>query len=124
MRLTKDRITRDKHTSFLFYFIFSSFSFVFFFLGLHLRHIEVPRLGVKSELQLMAYITATVGSFNPLIQARDGTRILMHTSQVCYHRATMGTPSQQVFNACIMDTYTWEYIVMSNSKWGLEPDFL
>ena len=34
------------------------FAFVVF-LGLHLRHIEVPRLGVKSELQLMAYTTAT-----------------------------------------------------------------
>ena len=100
------------------------FIFFFVFVQPHLWHMEVPGLGVKWELQLAVYIAATVGSFNPLIQARDGTRILMHTSQVCYHRATMGTPSQQVFNACIMDTYTWEYIVMSNSKWGLEPDFL
>ena len=30
-----------------------------FFLGLHPRHVEVPRLGVKSELQLPAYTTAT-----------------------------------------------------------------
>ena len=29
------------------------------FLGLHLQHTEVPRLGVKSELQLLAYTTAT-----------------------------------------------------------------
>ena len=29
------------------------------FLGLHPRHMEVPRLGVKSELQLLAYATAT-----------------------------------------------------------------
>ena len=29
------------------------------FLGLHLRHMEVPRLRVKSELQLLAYDTAT-----------------------------------------------------------------
>ena len=29
------------------------------FLGPHLWHIEVPRLGVKSELQLLAYTTAT-----------------------------------------------------------------
>ena len=26
-----------------------------FVLGLHLRHMEVPRLGVESELQLLAY---------------------------------------------------------------------
>ena len=37
--------------------------FVFFFLGPHLQHMEVPRLGVKSELQLPAYTTASnVGS--------------------------------------------------------------
>ena len=30
----------------------------FFFLGLHLQHMEVPRLGVKLELQLPAYATA------------------------------------------------------------------
>ena len=31
----------------------------FFFLGPHLQHKEVPRLGVESELQLPAYTTAT-----------------------------------------------------------------
>ena len=35
------------------------FLFLFFFLGLHLRHMDVPRLGVESELQLPAYTTAT-----------------------------------------------------------------
>ena len=29
------------------------------FLGLHLQHMEVPSLGVNSELQLPAYTTAT-----------------------------------------------------------------
>ena len=29
------------------------------FLGPHLRHMEVPRLGAESELQLPAYTTAT-----------------------------------------------------------------
>ena len=33
--------------------------FPFFFLGLQLRHMEVPRLGVKSELQMLAYTRAT-----------------------------------------------------------------
>ena len=33
--------------------------FFFFFLGPHLWHIEVPRLGVQLELQLLAYATAT-----------------------------------------------------------------
>ena len=37
------------------------FFFFFFlvFLGPHLRHMEVPRLGVEAELQLPAYTTAT-----------------------------------------------------------------
>ena len=30
-----------------------------FFLGPHLQHMEVPRLGVKSEPQLLTYTTAT-----------------------------------------------------------------
>ena len=33
--------------------------FVFCFLGPHLQPVEVPRLGVPSELQLPAYTTAT-----------------------------------------------------------------
>ena len=60
--------------------------FFWSFLGLHLRHVEVPRLGVESELQLPAYTTATVTQIlNPLIETRDRTHILMDTSQICYH---------------------------------------
>ena len=33
--------------------------FIYCFLGLHLRHMEVPRLGIELELQLPAYITTT-----------------------------------------------------------------
>ena len=36
-----------------------SIFFLFFFLGLHLWHMEVPRLGAESELWLLAYTTAT-----------------------------------------------------------------
>ena len=43
-------------TSQLFLFCFV---FVFVFLGLHQRHMEVPRLGVESEQQLPAYVIAT-----------------------------------------------------------------
>ena len=32
--------------------------FILVFLGLHPQHMEVPRLGVKSELQLLVYATA------------------------------------------------------------------
>ena len=34
-------------------------SFSFFLLGPHSQHIKVPRLGVESELWLLAYATAT-----------------------------------------------------------------
>ena len=48
-------------------FVFPNFLFfssLFVFLGPHLQHMEVPRLGVESELQLPAYTTAdgNVGS--------------------------------------------------------------
>ena len=52
------------------------------FSGLHLRHMEVPRLGVESELPLLPYTTATAmqdpshtvrPNLNPLSKARDGT---------------------------------------------------
>ena len=32
--------------------------YIFFFLGLHSLHMEVPRLGVQLKLQLLAYTTA------------------------------------------------------------------
>ena len=42
-----------------FFGFFLGFLGLFVFLGPHLRHMEVPRLGNESELQLSAYITAT-----------------------------------------------------------------
>ena len=90
-------------------FLFLLSFFLFFLFGPHLSHVEVPRLGVESELQLVAYTTATATPdpdcicilyhssqqrhiLNPLSEARDGTRILMVTSQVHYHRAIVGAP--------------------------------
>ena len=84
--------------------------FFFVFLGPHPRHMEVPRLGVKVELQPPAYTTATATPdlscvcdlhhssqqrqiLNPLSEAREGTRILMVKSWVHYHRAAVGTLS-------------------------------
>ena len=63
---------------------------------------EVPRLGVKSELQLLVYTTATAMPdpsrifdlyhssgqhriLNPLSGAGDQTRVLMDTSRVRFH---------------------------------------
>ena len=39
--------------------LFFFFSWSFVFVGPHLRHMEVPRLGVESELWPPAYTTAT-----------------------------------------------------------------
>ena len=73
---------------------------IFIFLGPRLCHMEVPRLGVELELQLLAYATAIAMRdpshvydlycssqqcriLNPLNGARDWTHILMDTSWVC-----------------------------------------
>ena len=65
----------------------------FFFLGPHPQHREVPRLGVKLELQLLAYTTVTAMQdlsrifvlhhssgqrqiLHPLSEARDQTHVL------------------------------------------------
>ena len=42
---------------FIYLFIYL-LTYLFIFLGPHLWHIEVPRLGIKLELQLLAYATA------------------------------------------------------------------
>jgi len=53
---------------------------------------EVLWLGAESELQLLACATAT-----EMIEARDGTCILMDISQVRYCWATMVTPRKYNF---------------------------
>ena len=70
---------------------------------------EVLRLGVESELQLLAYTTATATSdpshlynlhhnsrqcwiFNPLSEARDQIHNLMVPSGIHFRCATTGTP--------------------------------
>ena len=77
------------------FFLTDSF-FLSFFLWSHLRHTEVPGLGVKLELQLQATATATTMPdpshicdlrcslwqcqiLNPLSEVRDQTRILIDT---------------------------------------------
>ena len=68
-------------------------TYLFIFLGPHLWYMEVPRLGVESELQLPAYATATTMQdpshicnlhysswqrriLNPPSEARDWTHVL------------------------------------------------
>ena len=48
-------------------YIFGIFVCLFVcFLGLHLQQVEVPRLEVKLELQLLTYTTATATIQNPV----------------------------------------------------------
>ena len=74
-------------------------SLLFFFLGPHPRHTDVPRLGLASELHLPAYTAVTATGhpshvfdlhhsswqhriLNPLREARDQTHVLMDTCEV------------------------------------------
>ena len=74
---------------------------------------EVPRLVVESELQLLACTTATLDPshvcdphhsswqhqiLNPLSEASDQTPILMDTSQVPNPLSHNGNTSVQIFN--------------------------
>ena len=89
--------------------------FFFAFLGQHLRHMEVPRLGVQLELQLPVYTTATVTPdpscvcdlqhssqqsqiLNPLSEARDRTRTFMVPSQIHFCCTTTETPWSYILN--------------------------
>ena len=86
-------------------YLFSSLRIIntfFLFLGPHLWHMEVPRVGAELELHLPAYTTAIAKPdpscicdlhhtswqhqiLHPLSEARDRTQVLMDTSQVPYH---------------------------------------
>ena len=81
----------------------------FFFLWPHLQHMEILRLGAESELQLLAYTTATATQdpsrirdlhrslqqckiLNPLSEARDRTCNLNVPNWIHFCCTTTGTP--------------------------------
>ena len=83
--------------------------------ALYPRHVLLLRLGVKSELQLLACIITTATQdpshicdlhhspqkcqiLNPLRETRDGTCNLMVPSRICFCCATTGTPRKKDFN--------------------------
>ena len=81
------------------------FRFHFFSSQPHPQHMEVLRLGVESELYLLAHTTAELSLIcklyhsswqrqilNPLSKAKDRTCVLMDASQICFHWATTETP--------------------------------
>ena len=84
------------------------FFFFFCFVRLNLQHMEIPRIGVKLELQPPAYTTALAmldpsrlhdlhhssqqrQILNPLNKVRVWASILMDASQIHFHWATAGT---------------------------------
>ena len=89
---------------------FFSFFFFFSFSELNPQHMEVPRLGVESELQLLAYTTVTATQdlscscdlhlhssrqhqiLNPMNKARDQICILVDPSRIRLCYTTTGTP--------------------------------
>ena len=96
----------------LFFVFFVCLFVCFCSLGPYLRHIEVPRLGIESELQLLVYTTATATQdpshdlhhssrqcriLNPFSKARDRTHNLKALSQICFCCATTGTPFYYYF---------------------------
>ena len=88
---------------------------------------EVPGLGIKLELELLAYTTATATRdlsclcnlhhsswqrwiLNPLSQARDQTPNLMVPIWICFHCTRTGTPSSSFFVLII--THPFELLVL------------
>ena len=112
------------------HWIIHIYIFFFFFSGPHLQHMEVPRLGVKLEIQVAAYMTALAmwdpshiwdlqhssqqcQIPNPLSKVRDQTHVLMDTSQVHYHWATTGTQHRIILKCHI---YQNIFIISLNIK--------
>ena len=94
----------------------------FLFFRANLQHKEIPRLGVKSELQLPAFATATATPdlscifdihhrsqqhpiLNPLTEPRDRTLILTDTSQVCNLLSHKGNSSLDTFKGLILPLF-------------------
>ena len=95
------------------------------FLWPFLRHMEVPRLGVKSEPEPLAYTTATAAQdlscfcylhhssqrhwiLNPLSEARDWTCVFMDASQISFCWV-MGESSKSLMMAWSFLWRSWSY---------------
>ena len=92
---------------------YHSIFFSFFFLRPHPWHLEVPRLGVESELQLLAYTTVTAMQDLSLILG------LHHSSQ--QHRIL-----DPLSNKGIRLAFSWMLVrfVSTAPHWELLPLFL
>ena len=113
--------------------------FFFFFLWPYLQYMEIPRLGVESELQLLAYATATATRdpsrvcdlhhssrqhqiLNPLNEARDGARVLMDASWDRFRCATMGLPDASS-GTPLCSPSLWRYLLalLWRRHWNSAP---
>ena len=119
------------------------FFFFFLFLGPHLKHMEVSRLGAELALEMPAYATATATPdpssifnlhhslgqrqiLNPLIEGRDWICILMGHSVgfwTCW--ATKGTPFTKIFlNSEFITENFKRYLIIGNISLSLSKIFL
>ena len=110
------------------------FGLVFCILGPNMQHMEVPKLGLESELQLPAYAAATAALdpscisnlhhsswqhqiFNPMSQARGQTCILINISRVHYCWATVRTRSE------VLKTRSrCRFVIPDDSSWVPRED--
>ena len=102
------------------------FFFFFVFLGLHLQHMEVPKLGVESELQLPTYTIAIARQdpshvcdlhysswlcqiLNPLSEARDQTCVLWMLARF------ISTAPSDLWYICLLIGIKWSYRICCHS---------
>ena len=98
---------------------------------------EVPRLGVQSELQLLIYTTATSGPsricdlhhssrqrwiLNPLSEAWDQTCNLTVPSWICFRCAMMGTPYQVFMKILLFGHGSFHLLAVELPDFGVTPD--
>ena len=104
----------------------------------YVQQMDIPRLGVESELQLPGTATATATwdpshicnlyhsswqhwILNQLSRARVQTRIFMGTSWVCYHWATTGTPCEFLIHSGFK--LFLRYVIFSYFLWVCDLSF-
>ena len=82
--------------AFIYLFIYLLTYLLIVFLGLHLQHMEVPRLGVESELQLLAYTTT--------IATQDLSYVcdLYHSSRQCQSLTHWARPGIEPMSSWIL----------------------
>ena len=118
--------------------------FYFISLGPHLWHMEVPRLGIKSKLQLPAYSIATATPdlscifnlhhssqqcqiLNSPVKSRDWTHVLTDNSRVCYYYycgwATVGTPILHFNKDLLEKVYKTQRYKARSFRLGAEFEF-